>query len=106
VSREAAVDLLSIQGGLDCKVELELKEWSESFALNYCQKFQWYGAPVSLETGPRVTQYLPLVVTTTARVALGFNLAIMEDGVGLGLWNWGFGFWIGDQARCHSCWQG
>jgi hypothetical protein len=49
-----------------------LKEWSGSFALHYCQEFQWYGAPVLLETGPRVTQDLPLVVTT-AWVALDFN---------------------------------
>jgi hypothetical protein len=82
-----------------------LKEWSESFALHYCQEFQWYGAPVLLETGPRDTQDLPLVVTT-ARVALDFKSSGLEDGVGLGLWSWGFGFWIGDQARCHSYWQG
>jgi hypothetical protein len=54
--QEAAVDLLSMQGGIRLEVELELKEWSESFALHYCQEFQWYGAPVLLETGPRVAR--------------------------------------------------
>jgi hypothetical protein len=29
VSRRAAVDLMSIQGGIRLEVELELKEWSE-----------------------------------------------------------------------------
>jgi hypothetical protein len=76
-----------------------------SFALHYCQEFQWYGAPVLLETGPRVTQDLPLAVTT-ARVALDFNTSRHGRWSGVGTLEWGFGFWIGDQARCHSGWQG
>jgi hypothetical protein len=39
--------------GLDWKVELEIE------GVHCCQEFQWYEAPVLLETGPRVTQDLP-----------------------------------------------
>jgi hypothetical protein len=70
-----------------------------SFALHYCQEFQLYGAPVSLETGPRVsTQDLPLVVTT-ASVALDFNSRGHGRRSGVGTLDWRFVFWIGDQSQ-------
>jgi hypothetical protein len=51
-------------------------------------------------TGDRTkgTQDLPLAVTTAGLLWISM-LAVMEDGVGLGLWK-GIGFfWIGDQGQ-------